>query len=264
MQSRIYRIVHTAYVRFIRPFIGGYLGRQRLKLIWFGWGYLPLLALRRLPLRDRIILLGRFLRVDWNVPHAHLPSEIVEVCRVLAERPAKPDEVFVEAGCFQGGSACKFSLACRRVGLRMLIYDSFQGVEEMLDEAKDGAYDFSGEYAAPQQLVLDNLRRFGAADVCNLVPGWFCDTLAANPISAPVRAAYIDCDTAKGTQEVLQGVARSLSPDSRVFSQDFHIAPVIQYLEAVETWKELGLPRPRIDRHGYMLCSIRFDVGSET
>ena len=55
--------------------------RQRLKLIYFIGGYWKLLVIPTLGLREKLSLFFRFLRVDWNVQHAHTPAEIVHVNR---------------------------------------------------------------------------------------------------------------------------------------------------------------------------------------
>jgi hypothetical protein len=99
--------VKTAYRRWLFPYIGSDVHRQRLKLAWFIWQYGPLLVLRTLPLRERIYLLWRFLRIDWYVSHSHLPSEIVCLCAALTTRKARENEVVVEAVCWKGGSAEK-------------------------------------------------------------------------------------------------------------------------------------------------------------
>jgi len=73
-----------------------------------------------------------------------------------------------------------------------------------------------------------NLSRYGEAAVCTAHGGWFSDTLARGPVPYAVRVAFIDCDLAKGTYEVLLGVVPSLVEDGWIFSQDFHIPRVRQ------------------------------------
>ena len=238
------------YVRLVRPHIKNRLHQQRLKLLFFAWGYYPVLFLKA-PILDRIRLLKRFLLVDWNVLHAHRPAEIAAIARAISEREGD-GEVMIEAGCFYGGSTAKFSILCRMFGYRLHVYDSFQGVEPMSDEAKKGTYDFSGKYAASEQSVRDNVAKYGEISVCSFYGGWFIDTIA-NGVSHPVRVVYIDCDLAKGTREVLQGVLPSLTPDAWVFSQDFHIPPVRAVLQSPGTW-----PSDFVIRyHNHHLASVR-------
>jgi O-methyltransferase len=253
--------LRSAYLRFVLPRVADPLIRQRLKLVYYGWGYLRLLRVSDLSLRERLRFLRRFLRIDWNVLHCHLPAEISEICCVLAERPARPGEVVVEAGCWQGGSSAKLSVLCKFFGYELHIFDSFQGVETLPPEEQAEEWDFAGQYASPETRLRDNLERHGEPSSCSIHPGWFSETLARCPVPAPVRLAYIDCDLAKGTFQVLQGVLPSLVEDGVVFSQDFHIDPVRRLLLAPETWRRLGVTQPTITPHGVFLASLRFGAG---
>jgi len=247
------------YVRWIRPYISQEINKQRLKLIWFIWGYWPLFFLNSLPFIDKLRLLVRFILIDWNVLHAHRPCEIANVCKALAERPARSNEAMVEAGCWQGGSSVKFSIICRMLGYKLHIYDSFEGVEEMTPEEKKKGYDFSGEYSAPESVLRRNLIRNGEISVCSIHKGWFAKTLAVTPVATSVRIAYIDCDLAKSTHEVLTGVMPSLVDNGWIFSQDFHIKPVQELLLNPNTWSQFGRSYPGITRLCGNLASLRFE-----
>lgn len=256
------KIVRKAYIRFIRPRFQEELSWQRMKLPWFVWQYAQLFGVRGITLGQKLFLLRKFLRIDWFVTLAHQPGEIVAVLRHISQRAALPGEVIVEAGCWQGGSSAKFSWMARLLGYRLIIYDSFQGVESV-QETQDGrGTDFSGTFASPQSVLIHNLQRYGAVDACEIVPGWFADTLARTPVHAPVRAAFIDCDIAKGTYEVLQGVLPSLAADGVIFSQDFHIPPVVDLLKNPQTWQKLNADFPRMHYEGGTLVSMRFDSGA--
>jgi hypothetical protein len=257
------RLFRDWYVRWIRPHVPRELDRQRVKLLYFMWGYWPLLRLPTLTLADRLKLLVRFLRIDWHVLHSHRPSEIASVCAVLAQRSARPGEVMVEAGCWNGGSAAKFSLVCKLRGYRLRLYDSFEGVERMNHLATQRGYNFSGEYVASEATVRANLERFGAPDVCSVHKGWFAATLAHSPVADPVRVVFIDCDSAKGTQEVLLGVVPALTSDGVVFSQDFHIAPVRELLQDQRTWERYGRGDAHIERLCGNLAVLGFPQRSE-
>lgn len=250
--------LRRSYVRWIRPHIPQPIHRQRLKLAWFVWGYGPLLTIKSIPLRDRLKLLIRFLRIDWCVLHAHTPLEIALICRALAERPARPGEVVVEAGCWQGGSSAKFSLIGALLGYRLCIFDSFEGVEAMTAKEVADSFDFSGSYRAAETTLRSNVALYGRIDVCTIRRGWFADTLAAAPVPNPVRLAFIDCDLAKGTDEVLSGVVPSLVQDGWIFSQDFHIKPVRRLLSSPTTWGRFRRGMPAITQFAERLAGIRF------
>jgi O-methyltransferase len=246
------------YIQWIRPHILREINKQRLKLIWDVWGYLPLLSIRALQLKDRLRLVRRFLIIDWYVGHAHKPGEISGICRALADRPARSGEIVLEAGCWQGGSSAKFSIICSMLGYRLSIYDSFEGVEEMETEEKLSGYDFSGKYKAPERVLRKNLALYGETGVCSIRKGWFANTLAIGPVPYRVRLAYIDCDLAKSTREALAGIVPALVDDGWIFSQDFHIRSVQKLLSDPDTWSRFGKGVLTITRQSNMLASIRF------
>src|SRR5205814_2011900 len=93
--------------------------------------------------------------------------------------------------------------------------------------------------------------------------GWFAATLARSPVSDVVRVVFIDCDSAKGTQEVLLGVVPSLAGDGVVFSQDFHIAPVRELLLDPGTWERYGRGGPSLERLCGHLAMLRWRRHSE-
>lgn len=250
--------IRALYVRYLRPYIRQDIDRQRIKLPYFVLGYWPLILLKNLSPLDKLRLFWRFLVIDWFIVHAHRPSEISVVCRALSERRAQAGEALLEAGCFNGGSSAKFSVLCSMLGYRLSIYDSFEGVEELPPEEKSESYDFSGEYAASEELVRENIMRYGEISVCSFHKGWFADTLARTRVPYPVRVAYIDCDVAKGTREALHGIVPALVHDGWIFSQDFHITPVVNLLLDEGTWMPLGKGMPIISKLGEQIAGIRF------
>jgi hypothetical protein len=227
--------------------------------LWFIWDYWPIVTLTNIPFVDRLKLLRRFVRIDWNIVHAHLPSEIAIMCRALASREPRFDEVVVEAGCWNGGSAAKLSVLCKMLGYRLMVYDSFAGVETPpLDQQGREDKSFFGEYAATETIVWDNLLKYGELEVCQIVKGWFSDTLAKAPVPHPVRLAYIDCDLVKGTEEALTGLIPSLVVDGYIFSEDYHIKPVHDLLCNPGSFEKFGKGPMIVTALGRKLASIRF------
>jgi O-methyltransferase len=247
------------YVRHVRPHVRQPLNRQRLKVVcWDGWGYWRLLTVSALPFATRLSLLRQFLRIDWNVLHAHKPHEISWLCQALSERAAAPGEVIVEAGCWQGGGSAKLSIIGELLGYRLEIFDSFEGVEPRDPAHPRDGYDFSFEYSSPESVLRRHLDQYGRPQVCSIHKGWFADTLARRPLRRSVRLGYIDCDADKGTREALAGIVPALAADGWIFSQDFHIAPVRAFLNNPVSWRALGVDMPAIRSVGPCLAAIRF------
>jgi O-methyltransferase len=235
------RVAKPIYRRCIRPWLpDSIIFRHRFKLLAFDiWFSYPLL---RYPL-----FLSKVLYGQW---HLRQETKIIETGNIIQEilkTPPKPGEIMVEAGCFQGGTTAQFSLACARMGYRLHVYDSFQGVRE-----------WGFQFASPQWLTEKNVARFGNISVCEFHPGWFADTLLYKPIPHPVRFAYIDCDSADGTFEALSGILPSLTPDGVIFSQDFHISSVRELLLAADTWEKLRMSKPQIVQLTVKLIRISF------
>ena len=254
------RRVWKLYVRLVRPHIREVIHQQRLKLLWDVWGYAPILRVKSLPLRKRIAVVAKMLRVDWHVPHAHKPRELAAVLESVAERRAQNGEGFIEAGCWMGGSSAKFSLFCQLFGYRLHIYDSFQGVEHRTELEGDGT-DFSGSYVGQLDVVRDNIKHYGDITVCEFHGGWFADTLAESP-AFPVRGAYIDCDLVKGTAEVITSVVPVMVDDGWIYSQDYHITAVRSLLHSATLWERLGRAIPDI-QHVYRNLA-RVELGART
>ena len=127
------RIARWFYDQFIVPRVSDALILQRIKLTWYVWGYW---TIARYP-----VMLIKFLRVDWNVLHSHSPAEIA---LIVADIARKPDgDLFVEAGCWNGGSSKKY-------GYSLHIYDSFEGVEEFLRHQENGTIQVSTKPASLQ------------------------------------------------------------------------------------------------------------------
>ena len=173
----------------------------------------------------------------------------------LRARRAQSLEVMVETGCWQGGSTAKWSVACRLLGYRLHVYDSFQGVEPRT--TVEGRYDFTGQYAASLDVVRAHVARYGDLTVCTFHPGWFNDTMHPDTMPRPVRLVYIDCDLVKGTKEVLRAVVPVLSSDGVVASQDGQIPVVAELLAAPETWHDLGVRVRGTRRSRHLLVFTR-------
>jgi hypothetical protein len=140
-----------------------------------------------------------------------------------------------------------------------MIYDSFAGVETPpLDQQEREEKSFFGEYAAPEAMVRDNLVKYGEPEVCQIVEGWFRDTLAKAPVPHPVRMAYVDCDLVKGTEEALTGLIPSLVDDGYVFSEDYHIQPVRNMLCKPGSLERFGKGPMVVTPLGEKLAIIRF------
>jgi O-methyltransferase len=248
-------VAKRVFAHLILPFVDNPLSRQRIKLVWFVWGYWPLLFCPcQLSIVQRFGLLMKFMRVDWHILHGHTPNEMARIVIESVRLEVGPGAAMVEAGCWNGGSTAKFSALCECLGWELHVYDSFQGVEDVSRVA--GEWDYSGQYSAAENTVRDNLKKYGADIEIRICPGWFADTLSRTPVPAEIAVAYIDCDIAKGTAEALSGILPSLMDKGVIFSQDYHITPVKLLLSSAETWVRLKHGRPEITQMSRRLSKL--------
>jgi len=128
-----------------------------------------------------------------------------------------------EFGCFKGGSTAKLSLTAARVGKRLLVFDSFQGLPE--PEVWDAEHQIErtrvfkrGEYSGTLEEVRANVARWGLIDVCEFHRGWFRDTLPT--LREPLSVVFADVDLAASLSEVLDHTWPRLSSRGVFFAHD--------------------------------------------
>lgn len=258
--------VRKLYIKLIRNNIQSPLALQRIKLLlWDMYPYFTKFgAAKNISSFKRMSLILKFLKVDWNLIHAHKPVEIMGIWKEIDRLDrALPQEHknFVEAGCYNGGSSCKFSLLTNTYNWNLKVYDSFEGVERIGAEAAD-VVDYSGAYAAALEYVKDNIKKMGNLHNVELIKGWFADSF--KNINYSPTIIYIDCDLKKGTHEVIEGALHMFNKKTIVFSQDFRISTVRDYLKDPETWKGFGLSYPDIEFIGYNTAKFSWQDNTTT
>ena len=84
------------------------------------------------------------------------------------------------------------SLACRIVGRKLRIFDSFEGLPAGDDLDREAKLYKLGDYAGSLDEVRGNIQKYGAPECCEFVRGWFKDTLPK--LRSPVVLAFLDVD----------------------------------------------------------------------
>ena len=207
----------------------------------------------RLPRAKRIALCAQLYSISDQIECPHIQSEVIAFIRtILGLNEAVPGCV-VEAGAFKGGSTAKFSLAARYAGRKLYVFDSFEGIppnDEPHDKSITG-FDVkfpAGSYRGGLDEVRSNLARCGAPEVCELVPGWFADTLPR--FHEIVAAAYLDVDLASSTRTCIKHLYPLLSPGGALYSQDGHLPLVLDVFNDDALWRDLGTVKPKIEGFG--------------
>lgn len=120
---------------------------------------------------------------------------------------------FAEFGCFKGFSSAMLSFACRQLGLRMHVFDSFEG----LPPAEGSGYR-PGEYAGSLEEVTANVTRFGAVETVEFHKGFFSDTFRHYRPPA-LMCLWMDVDLEVSSRDLMV-VADRLDPRSTLFSHE--------------------------------------------
>jgi O-methyltransferase len=171
----------------------------------------------------KLRLLIQFRRNTQRVATLSHIREHLELARALLAVPPELRGDVVECGCYLGGSSVNISLVCALTGRRLLIYDSFEGlpepsahdrVHENLNQGYPDEY-FKGRFAASLETVRDNLRRFGSLESCELIQGFFDQTLPGT--GRDVVMAFLDVDLIDSLQPCLIGLWPKTREGCRVY-----------------------------------------------
>jgi len=148
---------------------------------------------------------------------------------------------FAEFGCFKGYSSAMLSFACDLLGVRMHIFDSFEG----LPPAEGSGYR-AGEYAGSLDEVRDHVTRFGAVEAVEFHKGFFADTFR-DWRPPQLMCLWMDVDLEVSALDLMV-VADRLDPRATLFSHEC-TADIFQNGEIVtEPQRDNPVP-PMLARH---------------
>jgi O-methyltransferase len=196
-------------------------------------------------------------RAKRNIETASTWVEHLAMIEQVLAVPSDVPGVVVEAGTFKGGSAASMSLACRRAGRRLVIFDSFEGLPE--PSAADDGY-AAGDFRGTLDEVRANIERYGAIEVCEFVRGYFDDTMPG--FSEPVVQAFVDVDLIESLRTCLRNLWPNLQPGCRLYSHEAAGALIARAFFDDEWWqRELGTPSPGLVGAG---CGIPVSAVRDT
>jgi O-methyltransferase len=222
-------------------------GRDRAAILAFLRADYPV----DLPLAERLRLVARFLRITNHVRTYHTQAEMLTVADRVLRLAGRPGLTVLEAGSGKGGGTAKLSLVARIAGARLLVCDSFRGMPPN-DERHETIWgrhtEFrEGAFRGTARLVERTIARFGAPEVCELVKGWFADTLPA--LDRPLDVVLLDVDLAASTRDCVRWLYPRIRPGGVLLSQDGHLRATIELLADERFWRdEVGVSPPAI--HG--------------
>ena len=133
----------------------------------------------------------------------------------LFEMPPDLRGDVIECGTWKGGSAANLSLACRIVGRKLRIFDSFEGLPEGDPLDREASGYARGDYAGSLSEVRANIEKYGAPECCEYVQGWFNDTLPR--LNTPVVLAFVDVDLEASLDTCVRYLYPNLTASGHIF-----------------------------------------------
>jgi O-methyltransferase len=198
----------------------------------------------------RISLLFNYYRTSASVSCPHTPYEIFSFSKEILNLSESIPGCAIEAGCFKGGSTAKFSRAACLAGRKLLVFDSFEGIPQNVEDhagSKQGQENFSaGSYSGSLEEVKRNVEKFGTLSSCEFIKGWFDDTMPN--FRREVAAIYLDVDLVSSTKTCIKHLYPLLAPGGALYSQDGHLPLVCDLFDDDAFWRdELGCAKPSIE-----------------
>ena len=226
------------------------MGRDRAAVLSFLVARYPV----RLPFRQRLRLIARFVGITNRVRAYHTQSELLTVADRVLRLAGSEGLTVVEAGCGKGASTAKLSLVARVAGARVHACDTFSGIPANSERHRhlDGrAVHFrAGAFAGRLREVQRTVARFGEPEVCIFHKGLFADTLPGIP--GPFDVVLLDVDLLDSTRTCITSLFPRIRPGGVLFSQDGHLQAVVALLGDRAFWRdEVGVPPPTIPGLGY-------------
>jgi O-methyltransferase len=141
----------------------------------------------------------------------------------------------VECGTFKGGTAASLSLACRLVGRKLVICDSFEGLPPADPRDRGAAGYHAGQYAGALEEVKANIARYGDISVCEFVKGWFEDTLP--DLADPIALAFLDVDLDASLNTCVLNLWPRLVDEGYIFIDEFVNVDYCSLFYSERYWK---------------------------
>lgn len=200
-----------------------------------------------IPFKEKLFIIKQMIIISNNVHCPHTHQEMVSVIESILSIPKHINGCIVEAGSYKGGSAAKLSIACNIMNRQLVLFDSFEGIPENDEFMANGKlYHTPGSWYGTIEEVKNNIKEYGALEVCEFIKGWFDDTI--QDFNKPVLLMFLDVNLASSTRICLRYLYPLLVPGGVIYSHDGDLPLVINVYEDNDFWqKEIGYPKPFIE-----------------
>jgi O-methyltransferase len=194
--------------------------------------------------RKKLRLVRAFRRNAKAIEILSSGIEHLELAAAILRVPPSVEGDVIECGCYVGGSSVNLSLTCSLVGRRLVICDSFEGLPEPDDYDREhpaphaGHTDvyYKGRFAAPLELVKENLGRYGDLSVCEFVVGFFEDTLAG--LDRKIVVGFLDVDLIDSLKPCLTAIWPNLQDERRLYVHEARSLSLVSIFFDAPWWQD--------------------------
>lgn len=189
-------------------------------------------------------------RFWWNytqlISGTNWRAHLVMAMKLLEIAPEK-EGVVVECGCFKGGATVNLSLICKITGRQLLIYDSFEGLppptagDPVAERSFRNGF-IPGVFAGSIEEVTENIRKYGALEVCSFRKGWFKDTLPMHEGS--IVLAFWDVDFYSSLHECLLNLWEHILDGGFVFMDEYRNVAYCSVFYSEKYWNKYFASAP--------------------
>ena len=157
----------------------------------------------------------------------------------------------VECGCYVGSSSVALSIFAKITGRKLIIYDSFEGLPEDMDDVGNRNYPHlkltgtykKGMYKGSKEVVIQNLKNFGEFENCELREGFYNESLKKH--KETIDFLFLDVDLVQSTTDCIKYLWKYLKDDGYIFTDDACDIDVVSIWFDNEWWlKNIGCKAP--------------------
>lgn len=186
-------------------------------------------------------MLSRFRKIHSRIPCAHTPFQFVLVANFIFG--LEVEGPIVECGAFKGGSSAQLSLIAERTNRKLYVCDSFCGLPQPVsaEEATSPIFNSrcsftfkQGEYWGSLDEVKANIAECGNIAVCELVPGFFAETLPSLHVKPAV--IVIDVDYVSSARDCLRYLWPRLRQNGLFFTHEANLEEYITGIMDIHWW----------------------------
>lgn len=154
----------------------------------------------------------------------------------IFETPPETEGFILECGTFKGGCAANLSLVAKMTNRKLLVYDSFEGLPEIIQTDREGKNYNKGDFLGSLDEVQNNISKYGKIDNVEFVKGWFENTLPN--LNNKILLAFIDVDLEASLDVCIKNIWPNLIEKGYVFMDEVVGTDYLALFYSERFWKE--------------------------